>query len=126
MMVMATCQHIQETPVTPMEGVGGEKTPAICYMENELESWCLVSISMTVSCILLTCQNMIPNIRRKQIRIFHSKTGITRAQCRCLENSSFEEDRFYLKFPRRTWSKWEVPSYSIFSMPTSQWVEETD
>ena len=48
-----------------------------------------------------------------------------RAHCRCLENSSFEDDRIYLKFPRRTWSKEEVPSYSVFSMPTCQLVEET-
>lgn len=60
MMVVATCQHLQEIPGTPKEGVGGEKAPAICDMENEPESWCLVSISMTLFCIFLICQNMIP------------------------------------------------------------------
>lgn len=56
MMVVATCQHMQEIPVTPKEGVGEEKAPAICYTENEPESWCLVSINMTLFCILLICQ----------------------------------------------------------------------
>lgn len=79
-MAVVTCQHMQDFPVTPKEGMGWEKALEIGYMENEPESCCLVSITMTLFCILPIYRNMTPTnpqISKKQVKIFSSETVTT-------------------------------------------------